>query len=221
MACPYKPRMNYDKYKHHRRSIRLKGYDYSQAGAYFVTICTQNRECLFGDVVDGEIHLNDVGIMIRDVWRKIPEHFPHAEIDEFIVMPNHFHGIIMICRDDCRGEVSSPVAVSAIPKIKQGGGTTEGGDTPPLHTLGKIVAYFKYQSTKQINLIRNTPGHPVWQRNYYEHVIRSEEEMDRILRYIVENPAKWAEDEDNPENIIHRMGDSRIAHTDIPCLPSP
>ena len=86
--------MKHDPDKHHRRSIRLKGYDYSQAGAYFVTICTQDRECLFGDIVDGEMRLNDAGHMVRDVWHKIPEHFPYADIDEFVVMPNHFHGII-------------------------------------------------------------------------------------------------------------------------------
>ncbi len=192
--------MNYDKYRHHRRSFRLKNYDYSQAGAYFVTICIKGRECMFGDVVDGEMGLNYAGQMVRDVWHKIPEHFPHADIDEFIVMPNHAHGIIVICRDGCRGEVSSPISVSHIPKTKQG------GDTPPLQrrALGQIVAYFKYQSAKRINQIRNAPAHPVWQRNYYEHIIRSEEEMNRIREYIMENPAKWAEDENNPANIIRR-----------------
>ena len=195
--------MNYDKYKHYRCSIRLRGYDYSQAGAYFVTICTQGRECLFGDVVDGEMRLNDAGQMVLDVWHKIPEHFPNADVDEFVVMPNHFHGIIVICNDNCRGEVASPISL--------------GGDTPPLqrHTLGKIVAYLKYQSAKQINLFRNTPGYPVWQRNYYEHIIRSEEEMNRIREYIVENQAKWVEDEDNPESIIRR-GENFFALTSNP-----
>jgi putative transposase len=89
--------MNYDNYKHHRRSVRLKGYDYSETGAYFVTIGTQDRECLFWDIVDVEMRLNDAGQMVLDVWYKIPEHFPHTDIDEFVVMPNHFHGIIVIC----------------------------------------------------------------------------------------------------------------------------
>ncbi len=88
--------MKYDPQKHHRRSIRLKGYDYSQAGAYFVTICTQNRECLFGDIVDGEMMLNDAGQMVEQCWYDIPLHFPHAGLDEFVVMPNHIHGIVVI-----------------------------------------------------------------------------------------------------------------------------
>jgi REP element-mobilizing transposase RayT len=91
--------MKHDSDKHHRRSIRLKGYDYSQAGAYFVTICTQNMECLLGDMVDEEMRLNDAGQMVQDVWHKIPEHFPHADVDEFIVMPNHIHGIILVTPD--------------------------------------------------------------------------------------------------------------------------
>src|SRR5512135_2910342 len=109
--------MKHDPDKHHRRSIRLKGYDYSQSGAYFVTICTQNRECLFGDIVDGKMRLNDAGRMIHRTWNDVPIKYPNIEIDEFIVMPNHVHGIIVICHDNCRGEVSSPIAVSAIPKV--------------------------------------------------------------------------------------------------------
>jgi len=137
----------------------------------------------------------------------LPARYPDIETDEFVVMPNHFHGIIVIRHDDCRGEVASPIAVSPIPKTKQRGDIPEGGETPPLRrrTLGQIVGYFKYQSAKQINHIRNTPGVPVWQRNYYEHIIRSEEEMDRIRTYIIENPAKWAEDEDNPANMDKRV----------------
>lgn len=190
--------MNYATDRHHRRSIRLKGYDYSQAGAYFVTVCAQDRECFFGDIVDGEIQLNNAGQMVQDVWHNLPVKYPDIETDEFVVMPNHVHGIIVMRHDNCRGEVSSPIFVSPIPTMKQG------GETPPLQkrTLGNIVAYFKYQTTKQINRIRNTPGVPLWQRNYYEHIIRNEEEMNRICEYIIENPIKWTEDEDNPDYII-------------------
>jgi putative transposase len=190
--------MKYDPEKHHRRSIRLKD-DYSQAGTYLITICTNNRECLFGDVVDGEMRLNDAGRMVHRISDELPIKYSGIETDEFVVMPNHFHGIVLICRNDCRGEVSSPSSVSSIPKLKQG------GETPPLHrrTLGQIVAYFKYQSAKQINLVQNTPGYPLWQRNYYEHIIRNEEEMDRIREYIIDNPAKWAEGENNS---IHCKG---------------
>lgn len=142
--------------------------------------------------------MNDAGWMIQKWWHDITVHFPHVELDEFMVMPNHMHGIIVICHDDCRGEVSSPISFSHISK------KTPGGETSPLQkrTLGQIVAFFKYQAAKQINLIRNTPGLPVWQRNYYEHIIRSEEELHRIRQYIIENPAKWDNDENNPGNII-------------------
>jgi len=192
--------MTYDHHKHHRRSIRIRGYDYSQSGAYFVTICAQNRECLFGNIVDGEMRLNDSGQMVHSIWNDLPDRYPDIETDEFVVMPNHVHGIVVIRRDDCRGEVFSPPVVSPIPIIKQGGGI------PPLrrHTLGQIIAFFKYQTTKQINKIRDTPRHPVWQRNYYEHIIRGEQEMNRIREYIIANPAKWTEDENNPENILCR-----------------
>jgi len=88
--------MRYDPNRHHRRSIRLSGYDYSQAGAYFITICTQDRACLFGDVVDGEMRLNDAGRVAQQCWRQIPAHFPNVELDEFVVMPNHVHGILVI-----------------------------------------------------------------------------------------------------------------------------
>ena len=195
--------MTYDPDKHHRRSIRLKGYDYAQSGAYFVTICTKDRECLFGDIVDGEMRLNDMGHMVARVWNEIPGHFPHDDVDEFIIMPNHFHGVIVIRNDIRRGEVSSP----------SGGGNDQiqGGETPPLRKrLGQIVAFFKYQSAKHINQSRKTPGHAVWQRNYYEHIIRCDDELNRIRQYIIDNPAQWWVDEDNTQ--ISRQSNLQELH---------
>ncbi|MBM4146974.1 MAG: transposase [Nitrospira sp.] len=172
--------MKYNPDKHHRRTIRLKDYDYSRVGAYFVTICTQVRECLFGDITSDEMQLNRAGEMIQKTWKEIPLKYSHIEIDEFLVMPNHIHGIIIIKGNYCRGEVFSP-AVSLSGSITNLS-IQKGGDTPPLQipTLGRIIAYFKYQSTKQINLINNSPGTPLWQRNYYEHIIRNENELNRI-----------------------------------------
>jgi len=190
--------MNYDKYSHHRRSIRLKGYDYSQAGAYFVTICTRNRECLFGDIVDAEMRLNDAGHMVWDLWQKIPGHFPHADIDEFVVMPNHVHGIIVIVG----AQFIAPLDCDAMNRNKIQGAMNHAPTSRDAinnkKPVGEIVRAFKARFTHAINNIRNTQGHPVWQRNYYEHIIRNEEEMDRIREYIIENPVKWAEDVDNP-----------------------
>jgi putative transposase len=162
-------RMKYDPEKHHRRSIRLKGYDYSEAGAYFVTICTYNRECLFGDIVDGEMRLNDAGAMVRDVWHTIPEHFPHADIDEFVVMPNHVHGIIVIVG----AQFIAPFDCDAINNNKKQGAMKQGAMNRAPTTVGEIVRAFKARCTHAINQIHNTPGRPIWQRNYYEHIIRS------------------------------------------------
>lgn len=185
--------MTFDPDIRHRRSIRLKGYDYSEAGASFVTICTQGMEYLFGDIGDNEMRLNDAGTMVRDLWHKIPDHFPHTDIDEFVVMPNHVHGIIVIVG----AQFIAPFDCDAINNNKNQGVMKQGAiNRAP--TVGEIVRAFKARCTHAINQIRNTPRRPVWQRNYYEHIIRNEEEMNRIREYIIDNPARWAEDEDNP-----------------------
>jgi putative transposase len=191
----------FDSRKHHRRSIRLKGYDYSESGAYFVTVVAFQRECLFGEIVDGEMKLNRYGEIVQKWWDDIPIHFPNAEIWAFVVMPNHIHGIIAIT--DRRGMVPVPdddqirnqyVSDGEIPSLQQGEMTS------PLHlpTLGQIVAYFKYQSTKEMNALGNGAITKFWQRNYYEHIIRNEHEMGNIWKYIKTNPCKWANDGENP-----------------------
>ena len=165
-------------HRHRRRSIRLKDYDYSQAGAYFVTACTRNRECILGDVQNGNVVLNEIGQIVERTWIQLPSYFKTIDIDKFVVMPNHIHGIIMLT-NHCRG-----------------------GVTPPLQrpTLGQIVAYFKYQATKSINRLSSSPGNRVWQRNYHEHIIRNEEDLNEIRGYILNNPPEWALDEENPDN---------------------
>ncbi len=142
-----------------RRSIRLKGYDYAQEGAYFVTIVTWRREHLFGKIVEGEMILNDFGEIIQKWWREIPVHFPNVETGAFVVMPNHIHGIIRIT--ERRGTLSVPDDTINY--------QIQGGETPPLRmpTLGQIVAYFKYKSTKEMNLLDNTGTiTKIWQRKY-------------------------------------------------------
>lgn len=161
---------------HHRRSIRLKHYDYSQAGTYFVTICTHNKECLFGDVRNGEMLLNECGQFAWKGWEWLANQYEYTDIDEFVIMPNHLHGILII--NDCAG-----------------GSLTARTSKP----LGSLIGAYKTVSSKQINLIRNTPGISVWQRNYYEHIIRSEQEMNKIREYIINNPLNWESDE-NYEN---------------------
>jgi putative transposase len=171
---------------HHRRSLRLKEYDYSQEGAYFITICTQNRECTFGDVLDWEMVLNDSGRVVTEEWVKSADIRSEIELDAFVVMPNHIHGIVWIRRGD------RPVAPTSEPIPVSG---------PKPKSIGSFIAGFKSACTKHINDMRNARGTPVWQRNYYEHVIRDEDDLNRIRQYIHDNPARWVEDENNPERM--------------------
>jgi putative transposase len=179
---------------HHRRSIRLRDYDYSYAGAYFVTICTFERECLFGEVIDGDMRLNDAGQLIMTIWDSLPQRYQNVDVDSFVVMPNHAHGIVVI--HDPVGAIHESPAFESDVKI---GAIRES----PLQnrramTLSKIVGYLKMNTAKEINQLRDNPGGPVWQRNYYERVIRDEQELAAIRQYIVDNPARWAEDENHP-----------------------
>jgi len=177
--------MQFNPAKHRRRSIRLKHYDYSQSGAYFVTIVMKGRSCLLGDIVDEEIRLNNIGHAVQDVWQNLVQHYPRVELDVFIVMPNHVHGIIVIV--DHRGTVGAGLRPAPTP-----------APTKRRHGLPEIVRAFKSFSARIINEMRHTPGVPIWQRNYFEHVIRSEESLNRIRQYILDNPARWAFDRENP-----------------------
>lgn len=187
-----------DRPPHPRRSLRLRHYDYAQAGAYFITVCTRDRRCLFGDIVDGAMVSNDIGEVAQGAWENIPVHFPHVETDAWTVMPNHVHGVIVIIRPNV-----------AEPPI---GGTTHAS---PLHhrsglpkrSIEAIVGAYKSAVSKRINALRGRPGAPVWQRNYYEHVIRNEADLHRIRQYIAGNPARWAEDPKNPaQRTVHTVG---------------
>jgi putative transposase len=179
--------MKYNPDIHHRRSIRLKHYDYSQSGAYFVTICTQNKTCLFGDLIDGQMILNGPGRMLQKEWDTLSERFSEIELDAFVVMPNHIHGIIFI--------VGAPL-VSAHSFDQDRAGTRPA----PTNTIGDIVGTFKSIATHQYVIgIRQQqwPSFPgrLWQRNYYERVIRSEPELNIIREYIANNPSNWREDD--------------------------
>jgi REP element-mobilizing transposase RayT len=207
----------FDPKKHHRKSIRLKEYDYSQAGAYYVTIVTFQRECLFGEIVNGEMKLSPYGEIVQKWWNEILNHFSNVETGTFVIMPNHVHGIIFIT--ERRGAVLAPrdnpnFNKMESPKLdneflehnetmKQDVSMKLGGETPPLPTptLGQIVAYFKYQSTKEMNILDNKGVvTKFWQRNYYEHIIRNEQDLKNKTDYIEANPMLWDEDDENPIN---------------------
>ena len=194
-----KPKSNFPR----RRATRLRDYDYSQPGAYFVTICVQHRKCLLGTITDDKMQLNEIGQMVVECWNQIPQHFPSVELGEHIIMPNHFHGIISWGITEARsphppknintgrGEVPSPDNNAMNPNRR--------GEVPS-PALGKIMAYFKYQSTKHINQHHNTPGTRIWQRNYHDHIIRNAEDLQRLRQYIQDNPMKWALDQLHPDN---------------------
>ena len=185
-----------DSARHHRLSIRLRGYDYSQAGAYFITICTQNRGCLFGDVAGGEMRLNDAGRSVEQCWNEIPAHFPNVELDAFVIMPNHIHGVLWITKTV--GARHAVPLQHAVPQHNDTPGMEQFG-RPVAGSIPTIMRSFKSAVTKRINEMRRTPGVPVWQRNYYEHIIRNDESLNLIREYIVNNPLQWSMDRENPE----------------------
>jgi len=168
--------MAYDPKAHHRRSIRLRGWDYARPGLYFVTVCTQGKEHVFGAVADGEMRLNEYGRNVAACWEELPRHYPRIRVDGFIVMPNHVHEIIEIL----------DVGAGLKPAPTRG------------HAVSEIVRAFKTFSARGVNRLRRTAGKPLWQRNYYEHIIRNERELAAIQEYIASNPVRWDTDPENP-----------------------
>ena len=282
--------MKYDPQKHHRRSIRLKGHDYTSPGAYFITICTHQRHCLFGEIVDGEMQLNEFGKWVDACWNRLPTHFPHLQLDRFVVMPNHIHGILTltpnpsepppshgrgaafgrpstqlspISRPNATPGSESPVCPNATPGSENPvcPNATPGSESPvcpnatpgsenpkrsrsvdsvypnampglgqplinesepgvafgremgvngvndlpnaaPLRagSVGAIVLNFKSVTARRINQMRKMTSVPVWQRNYYEHIIRDDIALANIQRYIDDNPRSWWQDRLHPDN---------------------
>ena len=180
---------------HHRRSIRVGGFDYASEGGYFVTICTHDKLCLFGEIIDEAMKLSDAGEVAKQCWLQLPEHFSRVEVDEFVVMPNHVHGIILLWNDNYLKSQSL--------KEKPGRGLMNQTPTEkwilmknPKQTLGKIIRHYKAKSAK---IIHNAGYLEFkWQRGYYEHIIRSENDLNRIRQYIHDNVLKWSYDDENP-----------------------
>ena len=223
--------MTYTPSNHHRRSIRLKGYDYSQEGLYFITLCTQNRANLFGKIENKEMSLNDAGRIANECWLNIPNHFPNVILHEFIIMPNHVHGIIELVGannyspDKISQEFNSPennLPENQLTKIgnnhlngvgndlneigaKNDGVGNHGAKNvsinhgaknvsplrghSPSKTIGSIVRGYKIGVTNWFRY--NGNSEKIWQRNYWEHIIRDEQSCHRIAEYIINNPAKW------------------------------
>lgn len=171
----------------HRRSVRLRGFDYSQPGAYYVTICARDRICLFGHISEGRMHLNELGKVVQEEWLKTPTLRPSLQLDAFVVMPNHFHGILIFGdkREPCGAGDATPPALPVFGKVMH-------------RSLGAIVGAFKGAVTTRARALYKNSALEVWQKNYYEHVIDDQKDLDRIREYILENPSRWESDGENP-----------------------
>jgi len=179
-----------------RRSIRLKDYNYSWPGFYFVTICVKDKDCCLGKIVEYDnfldgptVILTKLSEIVRDIWRSIPNHHPKTELDEFIIMPNHLHGIIIINDDYGRGDACIA--------------PTRFFEKQPAGSLSTIVGSFKSEVSKRIHLLKEWKNF-IWQRNYYEHIIRDEISLEKIRNYIIDNPRKWYDDIENPNNKFNK-----------------
>ena len=183
---------------HHRKANRLQHYDYSQAGYYFVTICTQHRVNYFGEMEGNQIQLSHIGKIATDCWRNIPEHFHNTALDEFVVMPNHIHGIVVIKGNDLVGNNDR----CSLRKNRN------------MAALPKIISQYKSSTTRIIR--KQFANHPFgWQRSFYDHVIRGEQSLDDVREYIQNNPLNWELDENNPVNGIKpETGDQALPLTD-------
>ena len=177
--------MKYNPHTHHRRSIRFDRWDYRNEGAYFITICTYNRIPLFGEIADREMRLNRLGRAVEEEWLRSAEIRAEIELDAFVVMPNHIHGVVWIANVEAQGlaplrpDIVRPFAV--MPR-----------------SLGSMIRGFKSGAKIHINRLRGTLGASVWQRNYYERALRDERELAAARQYVLNNPLKWAEDKHNP-----------------------
>ena len=216
----------YDSKIHHRRSIRWDKHNYSSAGAYFVTICIHDHHGLLGNVADGIMNLNDAGRMVDAGWREIPARFPTMTLDEYVVMPNHFHGIIHIvgaplvgarvAAAPFTGTIMAPLPTmqsQSVCALDPAGARSKGAGTRPAPTLGDAVDAFKSLTTdeyirgvKQLDWPRFDKY--FWQRNYFEHIIRNPDELEKIRQYIQQNPLRWTCDRYNPENSVPVIDES-------------
>jgi len=193
--------MKYNPDIHHRKSIRLKHYDYAETGAYFVTICTKDRECLFGEIVNGEMRLNNAGEIVQNTWNDLINHVSNIVLDQFIIMPNHIHCIVGAGSKPAL-HLQSDNAIDNIFQNKETGQSKRAGLEPAptsICGLSEIVRQFKTFSARRINKLRKMSGISIWQRNYYEHIIRDETQLNHIREYIITNPTRWDADHENPD----------------------
>jgi putative transposase len=170
-----------------RKRLRLPTRDYSQAGSYFMTICTHEKKCVLGSVGSARVQLSRIGEIVRATWNALPERFPRVVLDELVIMPNHLHAILTLVAAGFAH--SGSVNMNKMPAAR-----------PTAHfSLSDVIGAFKSLSTIHVNRLMNSKGSPLWQRSYFEHVIRNGEDLKNTQRYILENPLRWSLDEENPD----------------------
>jgi putative transposase len=177
-----------DPQKHHRHSLRLPGYDYNRAGVYFVTIVTWQRETFLGEIIDKKMHVNLIGLMIQNEWQRLTRRYAGLVTDDFVVMPNHIHGIIVFTGDAPQNEIMDSSMVGP-------------------GSLAAVIRGFKSSTALRFNRTRSANGVSLWQRNYYEHIVRDEIDLVRIRQYIQDNPIHWPDDEENWTRVKPDQGD--------------
>jgi len=163
-------------------TTRLRGWDYTQDGYYFITVCVKNRVCLLGDIIGGSMTLNEYGIIVNDCWFDLPNHYPNIKLDAFCIMPNHIHGIMVIDNGDMVGDTN--VVDTGLKPVS----------TKKRHGLFEFVRALKTFSSRRINELRKSAGENVWQPRFYDHIIRNDDSLQRIRDYIVKNPGSWPDD---------------------------
>ena len=179
-----------------RKQLRLRGYDYAFPGIYFVTICSAGKRPVFGCVSGGKTVLNPIGEIVRSEWIALAEQFPRLVLDEFVVMPNHLHGVVAFVG---RAGGASPSPTKGNITSKAEAGLRNSGQARPSPTLFDVVGAFKSISTIKVNRLLQRRGIPLWQRSYHEHIVRTGEDLRKIQRYISENPLMWSLDPENPD----------------------
>ncbi|PIT93628.1 transposase [Candidatus Falkowbacteria bacterium CG10_big_fil_rev_8_21_14_0_10_43_11] len=184
-------------------TARHPDWDYSGDGMYFVTICTQNKFCYFGEIVNEEMRLNNIGKIAAGFWAEIPKHFPNVILDEYIIMSNHLHGIIFICNDDVRQGVDNcnRIRRDAINRVSTGGGITGQYNPMGKNSLGEIIRWYKGRVSFEVNKVYDKNF--IWQSRFYDRIIRNEYELHNVRNYIYYNPVKWEIDRNNPENLFY------------------
>jgi len=191
-------KVNKESFRYSPHSSRLRKYDYRQNGAYFITICTYARICFFGELNGENICLNKYGNIVNKCWQEIPQHFHEFIPAPFIIMPNHVHGIVVISK---RTLSTNPAVETRHAVSRASNHICEAFQKPVSHSVPTIIRSFKSAVTRHLNALNENLPMSVWQRNYYEHIIRNDEELNRAIEYIKFNPIKWGMDKENPKNV--------------------